>query len=296
MQKSRQVFDVPLSSQRYTRVKEYIENEPGIKSVTDFGCGNGRFVLWLKQIISLNRIVCVDSDYSLLEYEMDNCYFKPGLCEALFGRGVGASGDLTIGIYHGDVVIPDNRLKSECIVMIETIEHMSLACVEQATRVIFGFYKPKMVIVTTPNSEFNHLLRDDDELITKFRHSDHKFEWNRDEFRQWANFIINNYPYSVQYDGVGSLPHSDPYGPCTQIAVFRCELPEYLESLEPEFESFDLLLNKLSVKDNLQDHGMERRKNEVSKIVEYTIPLGPPRQEPEKSVEQCEEFQWDLTS
>lgn len=297
MQRGRQIFDIPLSSQRYTRVKEYIQREPSVKSVTDFGCGNGRFVLWLKQIQQLEKIICVDTDYSLLEYELDNCYFKPGLCEALFGRENGATSQLVIELYHGDVVVPDSRLQSDCIVMIELIEHMSLTDVEKATRSVFGFYKPKMVVITTPNREFNHLLRGASESSSCFRHFDHKFEWNRFEFQQWANYVINNFPYSVQFDGVGHLPQSEPYGPCTQIAVFRCTSTDYNQTFETGLEAFDLLMNKLSVKDNLQEFSMERRKNEPSKIIEYIIPAAVAKdQSADQADQEPEDFQWDLSA
>lgn len=284
MQRSRQIFDVPLSSQRYTKVKEYINSSPDIRTLTDFGCGNGRFMLWLKQIPHLELVNCVDKDYAMLEYELDNCYFKPGFAEALFGRPSTKS-DLDIILYYGDITIPDDRLRSDCLVMIELIEHMYPTEVEKATRSVFGFYRPKMVIVTTPNSEFNHLLREKDEPASQFRHYDHKFEWSRLQFQQWAEEVCDKFNYRVKFDGVGTLPNSESFGFCTQIAIFHRVGPHVDDS-----ETVDLELNKLSVKENIEEWSMERRKNQLSKIIEYKIPSGPP----EPTSYSDEKFVWNF--
>jgi hypothetical protein len=46
---------------------------------------------------------------------------------------------------------------------------------------IFSYVQPKLVIVTTPNVEFNVLF----EKLKTFRHADHKFEWTREQFQSW---------------------------------------------------------------------------------------------------------------
>lgn len=46
---------------------------------------------------------------------------------------------------------------------------------------IFGFLRPQTVVMTTPNAEYNVLFPG----FTGFRHHDHKFEWNREEFQTW---------------------------------------------------------------------------------------------------------------
>lgn len=64
---------------------------------------------------------------------------------------------------------------------VSSIEHLSLADVECFFEVVFGYMTPVAVIISTPNSEFNPLLPG----LAGFRHSDHKFEWTRAEFRSW---------------------------------------------------------------------------------------------------------------
>lgn len=52
---------------------------------------------------------------------------------------------------------------------------------------VFGVYKPKLCIVSTPNVEFNANFKELGYGVpdAKFRHPDHKFEWTRAEFQDW---------------------------------------------------------------------------------------------------------------
>lgn len=54
-------------------------------------------------------------------------------------------------------------------------------------KTVLGAYSPRLVIVTTPNAEFNvnfpQLMYGTPD--SKFRHWDHKFEWTRKEFEEW---------------------------------------------------------------------------------------------------------------
>lgn len=61
------------------------------------------------------------------------------------------------------------------------------------------------------------------------RNPDHRFEWTRSEFRQWAGALAQEHGYSVQYHGVGGGPLDEEavhgewrgVGPITQVAVFE---------------------------------------------------------------------------
>lgn len=290
----RRIFDTPLSVQRYEWVKQYLIANPHIKSLTDFGCGNGKILNWFKNAPNLEHINFVDSDLYLLEQEL-NYNFQPIQCEMIFGRDCSIK-DLNIEVYHANVSVPDDRLKADCITMVEVIEHMPLDEVERATRAIFGYYQPGTVIITTPNSEFNHLLQSGPRP-TKFRHCDHKFEWTRQEFAHWVQTVCSTYPYSCRLDGVGHLPNSEPYGPCTQIAVFTRR--ENIDSSVQKFgiadeaskdlHCVDLLLNKLNVKESVPDWQFDAGQKKVSKVVDYTIPG-----RSKTKVEPVEPFDWGL--
>ena len=49
---------------------------------------------------------------------------------------------------------------------------------------MFGFAAPATVVVTTPNAEHN--ARYPGLAPGTFRHRDHRFEWTRPQFRDWA--------------------------------------------------------------------------------------------------------------
>lgn len=46
---------------------------------------------------------------------------------------------------------------------------------------IFGFVRPKVAVITTPNRDFNVVFPE----LRGMRHWDHKFEWSRAEFQSW---------------------------------------------------------------------------------------------------------------
>lgn len=102
-----------------------------------------------------------------------------------------------------------------------SIEHLEPEILEKVPANIFGNLKPKVAVITTPNREFNTLFPD---FEGPFRHWDHKFEWDRSQFQDWAHSIVNEYPdYSVRFLGVGdpyTEAQKESHGFCSQIAVF----------------------------------------------------------------------------
>ena len=55
----------------------------------------------------------------------------------------------------------------------------------------------------------------------KFRHRDHRFEWTRAEFQEWANRVANQEKYVVHFAPVG--PEDETVGSPTQMAIFDRE-------------------------------------------------------------------------
>jgi len=81
---------------------------------------------------------------------------------------------------------------------------------------VFDHVRPARAILTTPNAEYNIVW------FTRRpngrRHPDHRFEWSRAEFAQWATRIASAHRYRVRMNPVGSVHTS--WGPPTQLAVF----------------------------------------------------------------------------
>lgn len=107
---------------------------------------------------------------------------------------------------------------------------------EQATQfgtIVLSHFRPRILILSTPNYEYNVILQksslsgqeDDPEEKTdsqtcKFRNHDHKFEWTREQFSQWASELAEKHSYSVEFSGVGGSGDVEP-GFASQIAVFK---------------------------------------------------------------------------
>jgi protein phosphatase len=122
-----------------------------------------------------------------------------------------------ITVEHGSLVYRDDRMRGfDAAVCIEVIEHMELASLPKFAASVFGNARPKFVIVTTPNREYNVKY----ELGDRFRHNDHRFEWTRAEFRSWCEDVAGRYSYQVRFTDVGDF--DEALGSPTQMATFQC--------------------------------------------------------------------------
>jgi hypothetical protein len=76
-------------------------------------------------------------------------------------------------------------------------------------------------VITKPNREYN--LHYPALASGGVRHPDHRFEWTREQFRQWATTVATMHGYQVDFRPVGD---DDPQvGPPTQMAVFNLSAP-----------------------------------------------------------------------
>jgi hypothetical protein len=98
----------------------------------------------------------------------------------------------------------------------EVIEHVDPPRLGALEHAVFGAARPSTVIVTTPNAEYNVLYETLE--AGRMRHRDHRFEWTRAQFADWAQRVGAAHGYAVEYRPVGE---EDPErGPSTQMAVF----------------------------------------------------------------------------
>jgi hypothetical protein len=83
---------------------------------------------------------------------------------------------------------------------------------------VFGTARPRTVILTTPNAEYN--AKYENLAAEDMRHADHRFEWSRAEFSAWVEKTAASYGYEFKIEGIGE---PDPeLGTPTQMAVFTC--------------------------------------------------------------------------
>ena len=221
-------FWPPLYIQRYQKAFDILtQNYNYITKIADFGCAEGKFVRRLKKLVNVEEIALIDSD----DFTLDLCLYeaRPLNYDFLFGR----SKELKLNVFKGSVSQRDSCLKGfDAITCLELIEHLSADVLSELPQNIFGFIKPKVVIITTPNIEYN-VLFPELEKSKKLRHWDHKFEWTRSQFNTWCHSIISSYPeYTFETTGVGEPPnHLKDIGFCTQIAIFT-KISDSFESEE----------------------------------------------------------------
>jgi hypothetical protein len=96
------------------------------------------------------------------------------------------------------------------------IEHLDAPRLAAFERVLFEAARPKTVVVTTPNAEYN--VKFETLSAGKFRHKDHRFEWTRKEFADWAARVAERFGYGVRFLPVGE--EDAQVGPPTQMGVF----------------------------------------------------------------------------
>lgn len=84
-------------------------------------------------------------------------------------------------------------------------------------RVVFECARPRTMIVTTPIIEYN--VRCETLPAGNLRHKDHRFEWTRAEFEEWASGVAQRFGYSVRFASVGS--ENEELGSPTQMGVLQ---------------------------------------------------------------------------
>ena len=98
----------------------------------------------------------------------------------------------------------------------EVVEHLDPVRLPALEHSVFVVARPRTVLVTTPNVEYNALF----ETLPagQLRHSDHRFEWTRAEFREWATGVADRRGYTVSFEPIG--PEDPALGAPTQMAAF----------------------------------------------------------------------------
>lgn len=207
------VFSPPVYRQRYHAVGETVKKFQA-KKVLDFGCAEAKLMRYLiSEENSIENIVGVDIDGDLLE--MNKHRIKPLTSDFLMPR----PSPLTVSLYQGSIAEADKRFCDfDVVACVELIEHLFPPVLAMVPSVLLGQLSPRVAIVTTPNVEFNVLFN----RLAGFRHWDHKFEWTRAQFEDWATDAAKVYGYSVSFSGIGEGPEeSEALGCCSQMAVFQ---------------------------------------------------------------------------
>ncbi|XP_070140367.1 small RNA 2'-O-methyltransferase isoform X2 [Drosophila kikkawai] len=134
------------------------------------------------------------------------------------------AGPLRAEIWQGSIADSSEELQdTDAVIALELIEHVYDDVLSKIPSNVFGFMQPKVVVFSTPNSDFNVVFTRFKPLLPNgFRHEDHKFEWTREEFKTWCMGIVEQYPnYVFSLLGVGNPPKDmESVGHVSQIAIF----------------------------------------------------------------------------
>ena len=82
---------------------------------------------------------------------------------------------------------------------------------------LFEAARPRTVVLTTPNVEYN--AKFESLPAGNFRHKDHRFEWTRAQFQEWAHRVGERFGYAARFLPVG--PEDPAVGSPTQMAVLQ---------------------------------------------------------------------------
>lgn len=195
---------VPLNTQRHEVVHDALL-ELGATSVIDLGCGSGQFLQRLVETAAFRRVAGSDVSAHSLQIAARRLHLDR-MSERQAER---------VELFQSALTYEDPRFEGfDAAVLMEVIEHVDPSRLEALEQVVLGAAQPRAVLVTTPNSEYNARY----ENLTGLRHPDHRFEWTREEFVQWAARVSAAYGYAVVIRGIGE--QDEELGTPTQFAIF----------------------------------------------------------------------------
>ncbi|UFQ18646.1 MULTISPECIES: 3' terminal RNA ribose 2'-O-methyltransferase Hen1 [Streptomyces] len=198
---------VPLAVRRREAILAAL-TAAGAARVLDLGCGQGQLVQALLKDARFTEIVGVDVSMRALTVASRRLKLDR----------MGDRRAERVTLLQGSLAYTDKRLKGyDAAVLSEVIEHLDMERLPALEYAVFGSARPRTVLVTTPNVEYN--VRWETLPAGHARHGDHRFEWTREEFRAWARRVAERHAYDVEFAPVGD---EDPeVGPPTQMAVFH---------------------------------------------------------------------------
>lgn len=197
---------ISLNRQRIDAVVSTLKGE-GATRVIDLGCGEGQLLRALLSDKSFARVVGTDVSTRALEIAASRLRLdtmRPRQRER-------------VELFQSSVTYRDARFAGyDAACAIEVIEHLDPSRLPSFERAVFEYASPGVVVVTTPNAEYN--VKFESLPAGRFRHRDHRFEWTRAELQGWAARVAAERGYHVRFVPVG--PIDDVVGAPTQMAVF----------------------------------------------------------------------------
>ncbi|HVF85256.1 MAG TPA: 3' terminal RNA ribose 2'-O-methyltransferase Hen1 [Abditibacteriaceae bacterium] len=182
----------------------------GAHRVLDLGCGEGKLLRHLMKDKQFAEIVGMDVSHRALEMARDKLRFDrmPPMQQK------------RLHLMQGSLTYRDARLEGfDAAAVVEVVEHLEPSRLAAFERVLWEFARPQSIVLTTPNRDYN--AHWETLPFGQMRHKDHRFEWSRDEFAQWAQGVAQRFGYSVRLENIGE--EDGDLGSPSQMAVFTRE-------------------------------------------------------------------------
>lgn len=181
--------------------------DSGANNVVDMGCGEGKLIRLMLKNSQFQKILGVEVSYRELERAADRLNLNE----------MPSKQRERVDLIQGSLTYRDKRLSGfDAAAVVEVIEHLDPERLGAFERVVFEFAKPGRVVLTTPNSEYNQVFESMQE--GQMRHLDHRFEWTREEFQNWATKVAERNQYKVMFKSIGE--ENEKHGAPSQMAIF----------------------------------------------------------------------------
>lgn len=179
----------------------------GATSLADLGRGEGKLLARALAEPTLSRIFGMDVSTQALARAH----------RALHLDALPPTRRARITIAQGSLLYRDRRLEGfDAAALVEVVEHLDAPRLRAMERVVFQHARPRRVIVTTPNREYN--VRWPAVGAQRLRHRDHRFEWTRAECQAWAEHVATTYGYRAACQELG--PVDATLGAPSQLVIF----------------------------------------------------------------------------
>lgn len=196
-----------LNELRYRAITDVVAALPFKRSIVDMGAGEGKLSARLAYIPGVESILAVEPSGQSRLRAMERFAKLEGRSEVV------AMPEPIIGsLFYFD----EQMQNQDVMILCEVIEHIEEYRLNGILSTIMNEYQPEVLLVTTPNKEYNEVYAMEQD---SYRHHDHRFEWTRSELasrcEEWAQ--QGNYTYEIR--GIGE--DAEGYGQPTQLVIFE---------------------------------------------------------------------------
>lgn len=197
---------VRLNELRYRTIVDMVAELPARKRIVDMGAGEGKLSARLAYMAGVESILAVEPSGQSRLRAMER------FAKLEERRDVVALPEAVIGsLFYFDEQMQDQ----DVMILCEVIEHVEEYRLSGIMEMLLHDYRPKALIVTTPNREYNAVYEMEQGSM---RHHDHRFEWSRAELAERCKAWTRNSGYTYDIRGIGE--EAAGFGQPTQLVIF----------------------------------------------------------------------------